>query len=72
MSLDPQIALFAALLTALGGPVRAGSPDEGETGERRKTTIGLQQISESWSRPEPPEIESMQDFPTSGLLPSRY
>lgn len=40
MTLKPQIALFAALLAALGG-----SPEDSEAGEFNKATIGLQQIT---------------------------
>jgi len=47
MTLKPQIALFAALLAALGG-----SPEDGETSEFRKATIGLQQITH-----EPQELD---------------
>ncbi|WP_005032602.1 hypothetical protein [Holophaga foetida] len=53
MTLNPQIALFAALLAALGGPTRAGSPEETEAGEFRKTQAGLHQLASERPCPDP-------------------
>jgi len=58
MTLNPQIALFAALLAALGGPTQAGSPEESETGEFRRAHAGLREYVSKSPRPEPPEAET--------------
>lgn len=55
MTLNPQIAFFAALLTALGGPARAGSPEESEAPELKKARIGLHQMVGERPHPEPPD-----------------
>ena len=53
MTLNPQIALFAALLAALGGPVGARSSEETETGEFRKAQTGLHRFLHESPHPDP-------------------